>query len=233
MSASGRRVPANTLHVYEGSAGILTGGIQVSGTVEPGVVLNNTAYNRYDLISGGGGVSAYNNDFFIFDRTNNQARLVINNSGSVGIGTTAPAYLLQVGSVSIGTTTPVAGFQNSADVCALTPASSTPNWSCTSDRRLKTNIADSGSGLAWLEGLRVRDFTMKATGERQTGVIAQELATVHPEMVRMGSNGFLMVDSPNPWVLVKTIQELRDIVMEQQKEIDALKQTTKRGAKTQ
>ena len=61
--------PANTLHVYEGNAGILTGGLQVSGTVEPGVVLNNTAYNRYDIISGGGGVSTYNNDFFIFDRT--------------------------------------------------------------------------------------------------------------------------------------------------------------------
>ena len=57
--------------------------------------------------------------------------------------------------------------------------------------------------------MRVRDFAMKATGERQTGVIAQELATAHPDMVRMGSNGFLTVNSPNPWMLVKAIQELK------------------------
>jgi hypothetical protein len=57
--------------------------------------------------------------------------------------------------------------------------------------------------------MRVRDFTMKATGERQTGVIAQELRKAHPAMVRMGSNGFLTVDSPNPWILVKAIQELK------------------------
>jgi hypothetical protein len=75
--------------------------------------------------------------------------------------------------------------------------------------RLKTDIADTGDALVLLDGMRVRDFTMKATGERQTGVIAQELAAAHPDMVRMGGNGFLTVDSPNPWMLVKAIQELK------------------------
>jgi len=137
--------------------------------------------------------------------TNNYAALF--ETGNVGIGTNAPQYLLHVGSSSASGA--VAGFQNSADLCTLTPASSTPTWSCSSDIRLKTDIADAGDGLAWLNGVRVRDFTMKATGERQTGVIAQELATAHPGMVRMGSNGFLTVDSPNPWMLVKAIQELK------------------------
>ena len=50
---------------------------------------------------------------------------------------------------------------------------------------------------------------MKASGERQTGVIAQELATAHPDMVHAGSNGFYTVELPNPWMLVKAIQELK------------------------
>jgi hypothetical protein len=155
-------------------------------------------------------------------------RMTVNSSGNVGIGTTAPSYLLHVGSSSASGA--VAGFQNSADLCTLTPAASSPTWSCSSDIRLKMNIADTGNGLASLEGMRVRDFTMKSTGERQTGVIAQELTTVHPDMVHMGSNGFYTVDSPSPWVLVKAIQELNSKITEQQKEIDTLKQTTKHGA---
>ena len=133
--------------------------------------------------------------------------MTILSGGDVGIANTSPSYLLHVGSSSASGA--VAGFQNSADLCTLTPASSTPTWSCSSDVRLKTDIVDSGDALASLGGMRVRDFTMKATGERQTGVIAQELATAHPDMVRMGSNGFLTVDSPNPWMLVKAIQELK------------------------
>ena len=127
--------------------------------------------------------------------------------GNVGVGTTSPQYLLHVGSASASGA--VAGFQNSADLCTLTPAASNPTWSCSSDVRLKTDIVDTGDALAWFGNVHVRDFTMKATGERQTGVIAQELATAHPDMVRMGSNGFLTVDSPNPWMLVKAIQELK------------------------
>jgi hypothetical protein len=138
---------------------------------------------------------------------NSTALLQVNSNGNVGIGTTSPQYLLHVGSSSASGA--VAGFQNSADLCTLTPASSTPTWSCSSDVRLKTEIADTGDALALFGSMRVRDFTMKATGERQTGVIAQELMKAHPAMVRMGSNGFLTVDSPNPWMLVKAIQELK------------------------
>ena len=79
----------------------------------------------------------------------------------------------------------------------------------------------------------MRDFNMKVNGERQTGVIAQELKTVHPEMVRMGSNGFLMVDSPNPWVLIKAIQEQQTAIQDQQKEIDELKRKIEQKAGAQ
>ena len=126
-------------------------------------------------------------------------------SGKVGIGTTSPSYLLHVGSSSASGV--VAEFQNSAGNCTITPPTST--WSCTSDERLKKDIADAGEALPELANMRVRDFTLKSTGERRTGVIAQELLPTHPDMVHEGRDGFYTVDAPNPWMLVKAIQELK------------------------
>jgi hypothetical protein len=42
-----------------------------------------------------------------------------------------------------------------------------------------------------------------------TGVIAQEMLPTHPDMVHMASDGYYTVDAPNPWMLVKAIQELK------------------------
>jgi len=125
--------------------------------------------------------------------------------GNVGIGTTGPAYLLHVGSASASGT--VAEFQNSSGNCTFTPTTST--WSCSSDARLKNDIVDTGVALPWIGDMRIRDFTLKATGEHKTGVIAQEMLTNHPDMVHVGKDGFYTVDDPNPWKLVKAIQELK------------------------
>jgi hypothetical protein len=56
----------------------------------------------------------------------------------------------------------------------------------------------------------------RTTGERATGVVAQELMVTHPEMVHMAANGFYAVDNPKPWKLVKALQELterRDLLL--------------------
>src|SRR6266436_3874150 len=133
--------------------------------------------------------------------------MTILSTGLVGIGTTSPAYLLHVGSASASGI--VAELQNSSGACTYQPGASYESVSCSSDARLKKDIADTGDMLAWVRDMRIRDFTIIADGERRTGVIAQELLPSHPDMVRMGPNGFYTVDQPDPWKLVKAIQQLK------------------------
>jgi len=82
--------------------------------------------------------------------------------------------------------------------------------SCFSDARLKTDIRDASPVLdEQLMKFRIRKFTVKASGEEATGVIAQEVQQEFPEMVKKGNDGYLMVDSYNPWKLIKAMQELK------------------------
>ena len=129
----------------------------------------------------------------------------LDQNGCVGIGTTNPAEPLHIYAASGATEEQ----QSGSAVCTHTPSTSSETIACSSDRRLKTDIVDSESVLGWLERLRVRDFTVKETGQRKTGVIAQEVLNISPDMVHMESNGFYAVDEPNPWKLVKAIQELK------------------------
>jgi hypothetical protein len=170
-----------------------------------------------------------------YDRTNSVyknlyvdgAQLYLNGAsgGKVGIGNTAPAYLLHVGSPSVSGT--MAEFQNSSGDCTFTPSAGTLGIACASDIRLKRDIRDSGSALSWLAGMHIRDYTIKSTGQNQTGVIAQELQSSHPDMVHANAQGTYMAEQPNPWKLVKAIQEQQAEIGKQQAEIDELKQTIK------
>ena len=85
----------------------------------------------------------------------------------------------------------------------------TATWTCTSDARLKKDIVDSGDALSLISKMRVRDFTMLSDGTRRTGVIAQEMLPNYPDMVHLNKDGLYTVDAPNPWVLVKAVQELK------------------------
>lgn len=105
---------------------------------------------------------------------------------------------------------------NSAGTCTLTPTATTASFVCSSDERLKDNIVDVGDVSDWVNAFRVREYNIKSTGEKVVGVIAQETQKTHPEMVKPQADGMLSVEAPNPWMLVKALQE-------QQKEIDLLK----------
>ena len=110
------------------------------------------------------------------------------NAGNVGIGTTSPTtFKLQVkGDVGPdANNTYVLGSASLAWGCLYYNASVL--GTCPSDQRLKDNIADLSFGtdpLAQIAGLRLRTFSYKsAPGSTYSGLVAQEVETVAPELV--------------------------------------------------
>jgi hypothetical protein len=203
IAAGGNGVPANQI-----ALGYVGGGFE-------------------SYITSGHSATAASNSvgFSVFNGSSAANVMTLLGSGNVGIGTNAPAYLLHVGSpAAVGV---VADFQNSSGYCTFSPSANGILTTCTSDVRLKKDIVDAGDALAWLGTMHIRDFTLRATGERRTGVIAQEMMKVHPEMVRMGATGFYQVDVPDAWKLIKAIQELKaennDLMARIGAEDDALK----------
>jgi hypothetical protein len=98
------------------------------------------------------------------------------------------------------------------------------SWSTTSDERIKKNIVDSTVGLAEINQIQVRNFEYRLPKEVdtelpqsaaikkegvQTGVIAQEVLDILPDIVKQESTGCYSVDPDNiTWYLVKAVQEL-------------------------
>jgi hypothetical protein len=78
----------------------------------------------------------------------------------------------------------------------------------TNNRRLKDDIEDAPPALPQLVDMRIRTYTVKASGEHRTGVIAQEMLWKHADMVHMGAEGLYGVEAPNVWLLVKAVREL-------------------------
>ena len=102
--------------------------------------------------------------------------LVVDAAGSVGIGTSAPAFLLEVNGS--------AGKPGGGD------------WSVSSDERLKKDVRDLEDALATLLALRGVSFEFKdpqAIGELpgpRIGFIAQEVEQVLPDWVDEGADGY-------------------------------------------
>jgi hypothetical protein len=99
-------------------------------------------------------------------------------------------------------------LQDTSGTCDHNPDAGSEIVTCSSDQRLKTNILDYANALDYLSGFHIRSYTVISSGRPTVGVIAQELMQTHPELVASGSNGYLMVQEPNPWILIKGLQEL-------------------------
>ena len=119
-------------------------------------------------------------------------------------------------------------------------SSNTSAWQTVSDRRIKKNIVDNTTGLDAINQVQVRNFEYRTQDEIvdfdnpksavvnkqgiQLGVIAQEIQTVLPDMVKEESTGVLSVNPDNmTWYLVNAVKELSAQITELQSEIATLK----------
>lgn len=94
------------------------------------------------------------------------------------------------------------------------------NITAYSDSRLKSDVETIPDALAKVAKMRGVNFTMKDTGARSTGVIAQELQAVMPEAIQTNDDGYLSVAYGNlVGVLIEAINTLSE-------EVEHLKQTT-------
>ncbi len=159
------------------------------GSGTPGIKFNNKAGIWYKLGSGGGSVPQYS----LVLTNNNSNRLVILNSGEVGVATYNPSAAFQVGEAGDGT-------------YALANA-----WNTFSDARFKADIKEIDDALGKIMKLHGVYYRWKIGKDkrRQIGFIAQDVQEVVPELVSSTPEGYLTIDySKFTPLLVDAIHEL-------------------------
>ncbi len=137
-------------------------------------------------------------------------RLRIDHNGRVGIGTTAPAQLLDVdGNIRVG----VAG-----DGCVEDSEGDVIAGSCASDARLKRDVLSFEPMLSKVAALRpvhfywrTDEFPSRAFGTKQSyGLMAQEVEEILPELVTTDAEGYKAVNySKLPLLALQAIKELK------------------------
>jgi trimeric autotransporter adhesin len=129
---------------------------------------------------------------------------------SVGIGTSTPNTKLQVlGNIRVGTTGGFGCLQR-FDGAALA-------GTCSSDLRLKTNVQPFGRVLARVARLQPVHFTWRTAefpeyhfgAATNSGLIAQDVEQVFPELVSTDERGYKMVNySELPYLTLQAVKEL-------------------------
>ena len=166
--------------------------------------------------------------------TNNTERLRIHTGGQVTIGTTSTSIdssnfgILLNGSngriksaIDIGATSNVAQFFGNAGEFRIKgdgDAENTNNsYGALSDARLKENIVDATNKLDDINKVQVRNYNLIGSEDKQIGVVAQELESVFPSLVKTNDEGIKSVKySVFVPILIKAVQE-------QQEQIESLK----------
>jgi len=91
------------------------------------------------------------------------------------------------------------------------------NFSSASDERLKENIVDASSQLDVINNIQIREFDWKSNSHHELGLIAQEINTIVPDVVREGGDNV----AEHPWsidygkltpYIIKAMQEQQTII---------------------
>ncbi|HET6233113.1 MAG TPA: tail fiber domain-containing protein [Longimicrobiaceae bacterium] len=105
------------------------------------------------------------------------------------------------------------------------------NWNRNSDASLKTAVAPLDDPLGHALRLRPVSFDWKHSGERDVGVIAQEVREVFPELVSTCADGTLGVAYDAFGVIaIAALKQLNGVVDEQRRRIDELTRLVAEGA---
>lgn len=177
--------------------------------------------NNTDIYSDGSfnlRLDANNNNtsvWALFNGGNNQV-FNVNETGQLGINSSTPNYQMVVNQSSEGNTVAI---QDTDGLCLLDPDSASLVTSCSSDENLKKDIRPAADVLGWVDTIPVKDFTIKSSGLKTTGVIAQQIKKTHPEL---SPGKELVVQEVSTWKLVKAIQELSTQNKAQDEKIAAL-----------
>lgn len=197
-----------------GNANILIGNNAGSASGSNNIIIghngapNLTGTNNVVI---GGSLSSLTgvNDSIIFATAAPSAveRMRIDQSGNVGIGTTAPSYRLSVDGIIFSTST-VNGtsFVN------------------VSDRRLKKNIVPISDALEKILGLRGVEFDWKKDGTHELGLIAQEVESVVPDLVVTHNTGLKAVKYANiVSLLIESTKDMNEKITSLENENKMLK----------
>ncbi len=144
------------------------------------------------------------------------AHAAVGESNALILGGTGK-YAVKVG---IGTATP-------SNILTIAQGAGHPlsdGWATFSSRRWKTNIQTLHSALAKVEQLRGVSYDLKANGQHEVGVIAEEVGVVIPEVVTWESDGkdAQSVDYGRlTALLIEATKEQQSLIRHQQKNIQA------------
>jgi hypothetical protein len=209
----GTSSPDNTLHVFKGSAGNVTGYVNAPLIVEnsthtyinilapdeneTGILFGNPTNN----LSGGiiyNSVGTLNG--FQFRTNGNQTKMILSDKGNLGIGIDPTFYKLKINN-KIGEGGFAIGLDGTADTWELVNeadfalvfnfqikgrfSAADGTYSTVSDERLKTNIKPMDTMLSKIMQLKPSSYQFKNTTDKQVynGFIAQDVMKLFPGMV--------------------------------------------------
>ena len=207
----GTSAPAARLHVS--GNGIIRA--RVNSDDNAGLALTLDDQPKWSVAAVTGG------QFQIFnDATGQNALWISSATNNVGIGTTSPNDKLEVNGIIR-----VQGL-GSAGGTQLCRNGSNQIAACSSSLRYKSNIAALGSGFELINQLRPVTFDWKQGGERDLGLVAEEVAKVEPLLVTRNERGEVegVKYDRISVVLINAVKEQQRIIEHQQQQIEALKE---------